>query len=134
MSKSTILCVDDEIIILNSLKSQLKRRFGSKYAYEAATNAADALELIDELSSEGVKVLIIVSDWMMPGIRGDEFLIQVHQKFPEIIKFMLTGQADNESVENAKKFAQLHHCFSKPWNESDLVAKIESILEGRTNE
>ena len=37
------------------------------------------------------------------GIKGDEFLIQVHRNFPKIIKVMLTGQADNDAVENAKK-------------------------------
>ena len=42
--------------------------------------------------------IIIVSDWLMPGMKGDEFLIQVHQKFPHIVKVLLTGQADSEAI------------------------------------
>ena len=39
----------------------------------------------------------------MPGIKGDEFLIRVHQKYPKIVKVMLTGQADEVAIERVKK-------------------------------
>jgi CheY-like chemotaxis protein len=68
MEKNIILCVDDEKMILSSLKAQLKEKFGSEFIYETSENAADALELIDELRKESTGILVIVSDWMMPGI------------------------------------------------------------------
>ncbi|OAD23176.1 two-component response regulator, partial [Candidatus Thiomargarita nelsonii] len=74
MTEQVILCVDDEEMVLNSLEMQLKEQFGDKYIYELAENAEDALEIIEELDEEGTEVLIIVSDWLMPGIKGDEFL------------------------------------------------------------
>ncbi|MDM8522062.1 response regulator [Desulfococcaceae bacterium HSG8] len=129
MPKKVILCVDDEKIILDSLKSQLKKRFGSKYTYEVAENGEEALELIEELVEDGLEILIIVSDWLMPGLKGDEFLILVHQSFPDIVKVMLTGQSDEESIENARKNANLHRCLYKPWDEDDLVDTIQSGLE-----
>jgi len=129
MGKNVILCVDDEKIILNSLKVQLKDEFGKEYQYETAENAEDAEELIDELIDEGLHVLIIVSDWLMPGIKGDEFLIKIHEKHPQIVKIMLTGHAAEESIENAKKHANLHKCLSKPWTAEELTSSIREGLK-----
>ncbi len=126
MAKQVILCVDDEKIILDSLKTQLKENFGNSYHYEVAENADDALEVIEELTIEGFDILIIVSDWLMPGIKGDEFLIKVHEKYPRIVKVMLTGQANEEAVERACRFANLHRYIAKPWSEKELVDAIKS--------
>lgn len=129
MSKNVILCVDDEKIILDSLKTQLKAHFGEKFLYEVAENADDAMELIDELHDDGLRILVIVTDWLMPGIKGDEFLAQVHKKYPEIVKVMLTGQADSEAIERARKYANLHRYIPKPWAAEVLFEAIESGLE-----
>jgi FixJ family two-component response regulator len=64
----------------------------------------------------------------MPGIRGDELLIQIHKNYPNVIKIMLTGQADAVAIERAKKQANLHCFLSKPWLESDLLETIKSGL------
>ena len=124
---SAILCVDDEDIILRSLSQDLSRQF-KDYTIELAQNAEDALEILDELSSEGVKVLVIVSDWLMPGIKGDEFLIEAHKKFPKVIKILLTGQADEKAIKNAQLNADLKCTFSKPWESSELVSKIKEEI------
>lgn len=128
MASTAILCVDDEAVILDSLKEQLKRRFGSEYMYEAAESAEEALDILEELYADSVKVLIIVSDWLMPEMKGDEFLIKVHQKFPEIVTVMLTGQADEEAIERAKKDANLSYCLRKPWTEEELAQIINSSV------
>ena len=130
MSKPIILCVDDEKIILDSLKRQLRENFGKTYGYEFAENAEEALEVIEELlEEEQQEIILIVSDWLMPGKKGDEFLIDVHNHHPNIVKIMLTGQADDEALERAKTQANLHVCLHKPWNEDDLVKAIRSGLE-----
>lgn len=129
MPVPAILCVDDEVLILNSLKEQLLRRFGARYLYETASSAQEAWEVIDELCTEGVEVLIIVSDWLMPGVKGDEFLAQVHSRYPKIVTVLLTGQADDASIERARRDANLHACLHKPWSESELALVIESALQ-----
>src|ERR687885_1038655 len=130
MPKPVILCVDDEVVVLNSLKIQLKKEFGDAYLYEVAENADEALEIIEEIQEEEESdILVIVSDWLMPGIKGDEFLIRVHDKYPRIIKVMLTGQANEEAVERAKNQANLHACLYKPWNSKELMETINSGLE-----
>ena len=64
MSNSAILCVDDEIVILESLKEQLRRHYSDRYLYEVATDAEEAWEVINELYSDGIRLLVIVSDWL----------------------------------------------------------------------
>jgi CheY-like chemotaxis protein len=126
--KAVILCVDDEVVILNSVKKQLKKAFGDTYSYEIAESADEALEIIEELNDEKVSLLLIVSDWLMPGMKGDEFLIDVHQKFPRIIKIMLTGQASEEAIKRVKEQANLYCCLYKPLNAENLIQTIQSSL------
>jgi CheY-like chemotaxis protein len=129
MSKPAILCVDDEVVILDSLKKQLKRKFGDRFIYEVAENAAEAWEVIQELQADAIEIIVIVSDWLMPGTKGDEFLIQIHNSFPNITKIMLTGQADEDAIERAKKEADLHACLYKPWTEDELTKIITTALD-----
>lgn len=126
MSKPVILCVDDERVVLTSLKAQLKSAFGKAYLYELAEDPADALELIDEFDEDAV--ILIVSDWLMPGMKGDEFFVRVHKKFPKIVKIMLTGQADEIAIKRAFEEANLHQCLQKPWSEEELIATIKTAL------
>ncbi len=126
--KKAIVCVDDESIILESLGEQIKNMFGSEYIYESAENAEEGMEVIEELSDENIDVLVIVSDWLMPGKKGDEFLIEVHKRFPNIVKVMLTGQADEKAIQNAIKNAGLHAFLSKPWTALDLEKVIRTGL------
>lgn len=129
MAKKAFLCVDDDELILTSLRDQIFSHFGHKYIYEMAENVEEAWEVIEELTEYNVEILIIISDWFMPGIKGDEFLIQVHQQYPTIIKVLLTGQADKKAIERTKKEAQLYRCLFKPWNKQTLINTIESGLE-----
>ncbi|MBD1886149.1 MULTISPECIES: response regulator [Microcoleus] len=127
MNKPIILCVDDEPDILNTLKMQLKNEFKNDYFYELAESGDEALDLLEEFQ-EKAQVIVVVSDWLMPGIKGDELLIKVHQKYPKIIKVMLTGQADAAAVQRAVEEADLYCCLYKPWQSKDLIEIIKSGL------
>lgn len=131
MSKPIILCVDDELIILESLEMELKRTFGKQYQYEFAESAEEALEIIDDFETDESNILVLISDWLMPGIKGDEFLIAVHKKFPKIIKVMLTGQADSAAIKRAQDYAGLYRCLRKPWCREDLIEVINAGLMAR---
>ncbi len=128
MLKKAILCVDDEKIILQSLKAQIKKHFGDRFVYEFAESGSEAWEVIEELQSDGVEILLIVSDWLMPNMKGDELLIQVHEKYPGIVKVMLTGQADHDAIERTRQQANLHCCLYKPWQEEELIDTLVSGL------
>ena len=128
MSNAAIICVDDEASILKVLKEQLKRCFGNQYIYEVAQSAEEAWMVIDELEQEGIKILTIVSDWLMPNVRGDEFLAEVHLRFPHVVTVMLTGQADETAIERARQQANLYACIYKPWAEEELHQVIRTAL------
>jgi CheY-like chemotaxis protein len=130
MEKGVLLCVDDEAIVLTALKDQLRRAYGSDYVVEVAESAEEALELLEELSEQGHTVLVIVSDWLMPGMKGDEFLVQAHQRFPTVVKIMLSGHAEQSAVDRVRREAGLHEFLSKPWNAAELVESINLGLRG----
>jgi DNA-binding NtrC family response regulator len=131
MEKGVLLCVDDEIIVLTALKDQLRRAFGNEFVIDVAESAEEALELLDELSGQGHKLLVIVSDWLMPGMKGDEFLIEAHKRFPSVVKIMLSGQAETAAVDRARREAALHDFLSKPWNAQALVDTINLGLKDK---
>ncbi len=128
MNRSAILCVDDEEIVLATIKEQLRRRFGGRFHYETARSADEAWGAIDDLADDGLELLVIVSDWLMPGMRGDEFLVQVHRRFPRVVTVLLTGQADERAIERARAEANLAACLHKPWSEDDLARIVETAL------
>ena len=108
MCKSVILCVDDEVLVLNSLEIELRKAFGNDYGYEFAESGDEALEIIDEIEEDGHQVILIVSDWLMPRMKGDEFLKLVHVNHPNLVKILLTGQASEEAIEDAKQQVNLY--------------------------
>ncbi len=99
--KPVILCVDDEKIILDSLEEQIEQVLGEDFELELAESASEALEILDDLREEGRFVAVVISDQIMPSIKGDEFLIDVHEQYPETLKIMLTGQGSLDAVKNA---------------------------------
>lgn len=125
MTHLTILCVDNERIILLSLRDQINKFFGDRYRYEFAESIEEAWEVIEELSKEKIKILLIVSDWFMRESEGDEFLIKVCQLSPDIVTVLLSGQAEEIALENAN----LHAYIPKPWDEETLINVIKSGLE-----
>lgn len=125
--KRAILCVDDEAIILMSLKQELKARFKSRFIYETALNANEALIIIDELVAEGVQVIAIISDWLMPGIKGDEFITMVHTRWPQIKSVMITGHGDRSLMASLEP-AGLVEVLQKPWRNEDLIRAVERCL------
>ena len=127
--KPAILCVDDEPIILDVLKHQLKDHFGTNMAYEMAQDGEEGLDVIEELTQQGVEIVVIVSDWMMPGMNGGEFLERVYQKFPGTGLIILTGHADQDCLQKTLQQIPIKQCMSKPWTEEQLIAAVESALD-----
>jgi DNA-binding NtrC family response regulator len=128
-SKRAILCVDDEKIVLDSLQDQLRSTFGDEFEYEIAESVDEAWEVIEDLVSQGYEMVLVISDWLMPRVKGDTFLIELHQKYPDTVTIMLTGQADPEAVENAYQNANLYAYIRKPWREEDLINYVNNALK-----
>ncbi len=129
MSKGYIICVDDEVSVLETLAEQLISRFGDSHSIETAGSAEDALALIDEIQAGNDIVELIVSDQVMPGMKGDKFLAEVHQKLPDAIKILLTGQAGLDSAIYAVNHGGLSRYVEKPWNIEELAKDISDLLD-----
>lgn len=127
--KSIILCVDDEKIILMSLMEQLWDHFGEKYTYEMAMSGEEALEIIEEITKDGACVILLISDWFMNGMKGDELLINIHKKYPSVQTIMLTGQANQEAVRNAKEKGAMKAFIAKPWDKNLLMKTISGLIK-----
>jgi DNA-binding NtrC family response regulator len=123
--KRAILCVDDETIILLSLIQELKANFGNEYVYEKATDADQAYSVIEELVQDGIKLILIISDWLMPGIKGDEFLETVRKRYPGINAIMITGQADKDVIDRLLASGCVKDVIEKPWNPQRLIEAVK---------
>jgi CheY-like chemotaxis protein len=120
-----IVCVDDEKIVLDSLNSQLTRNFGNNYNYEFAESAKEALEIIEELRKHDREMIyVVISDWLMPGMKGDELLEEVRKKVENVKTILLTGHVDNQVIQELGKAEKGIKVIHKPWNEKDLVDLI----------
>lgn len=125
---AAIICVDDEPMILNSLRTELRDAFGEQYLIEVAENGEDALEVLNDLKEEGFEVPVIISDYIMPEMKGDVLLTEVHQRMPSTRKIMLTGQAGLEGVTKALNNANLYRYLTKPWSPEDLKMTVEKAV------
>ncbi len=126
--KPVIICVDDENTLLESLKIQLRNILGNEYNIELAEDGEDALDLITDLLKDGSEIPLVISDYLMPDIKGDELLKSIHKISPKTIKIMLTGQADVSAVSNAIKYANLYRYIAKPWQAEDFSLTIQEAL------
>jgi signal transduction histidine kinase len=129
MEKQTILCVDDEEIILEALQEQLDSCFDGEYNIETSDSGEDALEYFEELIAEGKQIPVIISDYIMPGMKGDELLKRIHELSPGSLKILLTGQASIEGISNAINNAQLYRYIAKPWDKDDLVLTVKEAIK-----
>jgi PAS domain S-box-containing protein len=128
MSKKAIICVDDERYVLTSLRDQLSHYLGSEYEIELAESGAEALEIFEELQESQIEIPLIISDQIMPGMKGDELLIKIHEQYPKTLKILLTGQANAEAVGKAVNFANLYRYIAKPWDKTDLCLTVTEAI------
>ena len=134
MSKPVILCVDDERFVLNSLKTELKEEFGDKHIITIAETPEEAIEIFKELMEDNIDVPLIISDYIMPNIKGDELLKRIHEISPKSLKIMLTGQATTEGVTNAVNWARLYRYMAKPWEAKDLKLTVKEAIKSFNQE
>ncbi len=128
MKKPVIICVDDEPTILDSLEIDLLKAFEDKYLIETAESGEEALELLAQLLADKYEVPLIISDHIMPNMKGDELLRNVHAISPKSLTIMLTGQADLSAVTNAINYAKLYRYIAKPWQTDDLKLTVTEAI------
>jgi two-component system NtrC family sensor kinase len=116
-----LLLVDDEENILRSLRRALRR---SDWQVETAPDAERALVLFEQFRPE-----VVISDYRMPGMNGVDFLERVKELAPHTQRIMLTGQADQQAIEEAINRSQVFRFVSKPWNDAQLMLIVKSAFD-----
>lgn len=127
MGKKIILCVDDESSILESLEMELSLK-NQNYQVELAESGQEALEIANELTEEGNDLTVVISDYIMPSMKGDELLVKLHKQYPLSKKILLTGQAALEGVTNVINDAILYRFIDKPWDRDDLRLTVQEAI------
>jgi len=118
--KPTLLLVDDEESILNSLRRLLRSQ---PYEVLLATSGAQALEIMEQRSVD-----LVMSDARMPNMDGATLLAHVHQRYPDTTRIMLTGYADPSAIIKAINEGQIHRYISKPWHDEEMLLTLRQSL------
>ncbi len=116
----TILLVDDEANVLNSLKRLF---MDSNIKIMTAMNAFDALDIL-----KNNNISVIVSDNRMPGMTGIELLQNAKEVSPDSVRILITAYADMKSAIDAINEGEVYKFITKPWNDHDFKEIVFNAL------
>lgn len=126
--KPIALCIDDEEIVLESLQMELSECLGEECDIEVAQSGKEAVQLVRNLVDSGENIAVVICDYIMPEMKGDETLIGIHHINPSIVNIMLTGQSSTDGITNAINNANLYRFVNKPWNGEHLSGIVREAL------
>lgn len=118
---ATLLFIDDESNVLSALK-RLFKPLG--YNILTAESGAEALAILEKETVD-----LVISDMRMPLMSGAEVLEQIRNKWPDVVRILLTGFSDIGSTIAAINRGEIYRYISKPWNDDDIVLLVRDALE-----
>ncbi|HAA12626.1 MAG TPA: hypothetical protein DCE41_13405 [Cytophagales bacterium] len=129
MNHLYILCIDDQPEVLNALEQDLAA-FETHLRIEVCDTGAEALEVIEEVDSQGDHLALVISDQVMPQMTGVELLRTIQQdgRFRQAQKILLTGLATHQDTIEAINTGGLDHYISKPWTREYLHETVKKAL------
>ena len=122
MKNGKIVVVDDDDTLISTFKTLFYLEEFSNA--EFFTEPEKALEYLKNNTPD-----LIISDFMMPGMNGLEFLSKANELYPEVSKILLTGYADKENAIRAINEVGLYKYITKPWDNDDLILNIKNGIE-----
>jgi len=120
MSEQTILLVDDEVNILNSLLRLFRKE---TYQILVATSGKEGLEILKKQT-----VQVVISDQKMPEMLGTEFLQKVKDQYPDTVRVILSGHADLNLLIDSINKGEVYRFLTKPWNDQEVKMVIRQCL------
>jgi response regulator RpfG family c-di-GMP phosphodiesterase len=123
-----ILIIDDEFIILESLRIQISRILPDDVLLEAATTGEESFQLIDEFKQNQKDLVLVISDFNLDDAKGTDVLKHALSHFPAVKKAILTGQADSELIQQFDKDYGLDAIITKPWDFQEINNMITPLL------
>lgn len=121
---STILIVDDEPVVVQSITALLELETGHKILAETSPRRAIEMAKVNPVD-------LVISDFLMPELDGVGFLLEIRGLYPESALILLTGYADKENAIRAINEVGIFHYMQKPWDNDDLLTIIRTGLDKR---
>jgi signal transduction histidine kinase len=118
--RRTLLVVDDEVDVLESLRHQFHRG----YRVLTSVSGKQAIEILQQDEVE-----LILTDQRMPGMSGDQFLREARRLKPDAIRMLFTGYADIQAVISAVNEGQIFRYILKPWDTVELEGIIRQAVD-----
>lgn len=115
--KQRILFVDDEINILKALRRTL-RPYRGQWDMAFSPGAEKALKTLEKESFD-----VVITDMRMPGMDGAKLLQIVKEKYPQMVRIILSGHSDQEMIMKSVKTA--HQYLTKPCEKEILVNAVK---------
>ncbi len=128
-NNKAILIVDDEFIILESLRIQISRILPDDVLLEAASSGEEAIQLINDFENENKNLLLVISDFHLDDLKGTDILKHAVSKFPSVEKVILSGQSNAELIEQFKNEYGLNAIINKPWDFSEIQSIISPLVK-----
>jgi DNA-binding NtrC family response regulator len=122
METGTILVVDDEEMVVTSIRAFLELETG--YEVVTFTSPRKALDFV-----RATDIDVVVSDYLMPDMDGLAFLAGVRELRPEVPRIILTGYADKANAIRAINEIGLYQYIEKPWSNDDLRIVLRNGIE-----
>lgn len=119
--RHTVLCVDDEVNILQTLKRLLRKE---NYQLITASSGVEGLEIMSKND-----VHLVISDQRMPEMNGTEFLAAIKERYPDVIRIILTGYTEVDTITESINRGHIYKFFLKPWNDDNLKLEIRKALD-----
>ena len=129
-----IVCVDDDEVALETLEEVINTIIGDSYLVKTAVGGNAGLSLFEKLLSADKEIPLIIADYLMPDMRGDELLAHIHQLSPITRKIMLTGQPSLQGIVNSINRANLYRFITKPYDIADLQLTTKEALRSFSQE
>ena len=117
-----VLFVDDEPNVLEAIKRQLRKK---NFTITVALGGNMALDVLKKESPFAV----IVSDMRMPKMDGIQLLAKVKERYPDTVRMMLTGNADQETAMEAVNQGSIFRFLTKPCAPDLLANSIDTAIE-----
>lgn len=116
-----ILFVDDDLKLLAAVERNLRLKF-------RMVTAAGGEAALAKLASDG-PFAVIVADMQMPGMNGVQLLTQVQKQYPESVRIMLTGNADQQTAAEAVNKGHVFQFLTKPCPVEILTSALHAGLK-----
>ena len=127
-SRKIVLCVDDNMEVLKSLRLQLRSGLKHRARIILAVGPDEALSALEVLQPKQSDAILIVSDWLMPNMKGEELIRKIEVRWGELQTIVLSGHITEEAALELSDMSQVLAIMAKPWSGEDLLQLVSRQL------